>query len=76
MGEHISFDRSLYAPAAIESAVAAYHHLATFAVIVGDDHTEVQISEIDARVSDVLIDAFCNHALYETVVLGRATEPS
>lgn len=71
MADALIFDRSLYTPAAIEAAAAAYHHLATFVVTVGDDHTEVQISEIDERVADVLLDAFGNHALHETIALQR-----
>lgn len=70
----LSFSRSLYDKEAIDAAAEAFKALATFQVSAADDAITVSVSEIDARVADRLTDAFCNHALYETVARARAVE--
>ncbi len=74
----VVFSHSLYAPKAIEAAVQAYEGLAEFSISVsGPDlgsQTEVVISNIHQELKDDLVDAFCNHVLFETIVLHRSSE--
>lgn len=67
----LSFSRSLYVPAAVRDAVAAYQELAKFDVVEGADELIVKVSEPDPEVDD-LLDEFCNHVLFETVKQFRA----
>ncbi len=71
MADEIRFSRSLYSVEAVDAAVAAYAGLATFEVRQEGDDIAVSVTGIDARVVDRLVDAFCNHALFETVRLAR-----
>ena len=70
MAERIVFARSLYSPAAVRAAAAAYAELATIELQVADDTIEVTLSDPDPALADVVADEFCNHALHETI-LGR-----
>ncbi len=73
----LSFHRSLYPVDAVQSAVAAYAELATFAVDVGHDRTTVTITDVDADFADQadeFADSFCNHALFETIRSRRGTD--
>jgi hypothetical protein len=74
MTDEIAFDRSLYLPEAIAAAAAVYR-----------EHVQVELSEtadkIVAKLSGVVghdpqtvANAFCNHALYETIVRRRQQE--
>ena len=74
MAESVRFSRSLYRQEAIEAAVAAYGALAQLALEVHENDFTVSIDNIDERVADRLVDAFCNHALYETARLERHVE--
>ena len=71
MNERIEFPRSIYSLQAVEAAVEAYSKLASFEVSVLDDDIEVKVSKPAPKVADVLVDEFCNHVLYETVVRSR-----
>jgi hypothetical protein len=71
----LSFSRSLYTPAAVRQAVAAYQELAKFDVVDGGDELLVKISDPDPEVFD-LLDEFCNHVLFETVTEFRADKES
>jgi len=63
----VSFHKSLYAPEAVQAAASAYADLAKIVLQDHDHETLAQIDGVDERVPDV-IDAFCNHALYESIV--------
>ncbi len=71
MAEVIHFSRSLYRDDAIDAAAAAYGELATISVETLADDIVVSVSDIDERVADRLVDAFCNHALFETASRSR-----
>ena len=62
----VSFHRSLYAPEAVEAAAKADAALATITLEVHDHEVLARIENVDARVPDV-VDAFCNHALFESI---------
>ena len=72
--QRIEFASTLYDDAAVEAAVEAYGHLAKFAMSKNDHAIVVEVSEPDERVADRLVDALCNHALYETVSRTRAAQ--
>lgn len=72
MAEPLVFHRSLYAPEAVEAAVAAFGHLATLGVERREHEMVVRVDDVDARVADRFGDAFANHVLYETVVRARS----
>ena len=74
MAEVVEFSRSLYDVDAVRAAADAYGGLATIAVKTVGDHVRVEVSEIDPRVADRLVDALCNHALYNTVDRHRARQ--
>jgi len=74
MAESLQFSRSLYDKGAVDAAALAFAALASFEVTSEDDEIHVSVSEIDERVADRLVDAFCNHALYETVMRARKVE--
>jgi hypothetical protein len=67
----VSFHRSLYAPEAVEAAAKAYAALATITLEVHDHEVLARIENVDERVPDV-VDAFCNHALFESIVRVNA----
>ncbi len=71
----LSFHRSLYPPAAVAAAVAAYADLARFDVQEEDHRCRVEIADIDADFAefpDEFADSFANHVLFETVRARRA----
>ena len=72
MAEVIRFHRSLYDAEAIQEAAAAYDRLATIELHVAEYDVRAHISDIDGRVKDRLVDAFCNHALFATIARHRA----
>ena len=64
----VTFSRSLYRVDGIEAAAAAYAELAEITVIPGDSEVVVRFERPHPDMPrDQLVDAFCNHALFETV---------
>lgn len=74
MAETINFSTSIYRNDAVEAAAQAYGHLAKIRVEANEGNVVLHIEDIDERVSDRLVDALCNHALYETVARTRAED--
>ena len=70
----IEFNRRLYRDDAVEAAVEAYGHLATLSLERGEHTSIVEVRDPDERVADRLVDALCNHVLYETVSRSRAEQ--
>lgn len=71
----LDFDRSLYAPAAVQAAVEAYAGYAeSITVDEGPERLTVTLTGFDARYGDLIGDSFANHALFETVVATRQAE--
>ncbi len=64
----VRFSRSIYRLDGIEAAAEAYAGLARITVTPGDTEIVVDLCEPSADIpADELCDAFCNHALFETV---------
>ena len=70
MPRQIVFSRSLYLPEAIEATAAKYEQVATASVTTNEYEVQVLI-EADPGYGEELYDSFCNHALFETIVLSR-----
>jgi hypothetical protein len=64
----VTFSRSLYRIDGIESAAAAYAGLAQITVTPGESEIVVSLAQPHPDIpAQELVDAFCNHALFETV---------
>ena len=75
----LRFHRSLYHPEAIRGAAARFARLARFEVLEiglpgqsGSQEIRVRITEIPAALAARMEDEFCNHALFQTIQMGRA----
>ena len=71
MSQQIVFSTSLYSVEAVNLTVAAYRECAVFSIEIQDEDVVVVISDIHPSLQDVLVDAFCNHVLNETILLRR-----
>ena len=72
MDEQILFDDYLYDIDSVKAAAEAYDHLLDITIEQKDEKIAVTLGNIPEEHADVLKDAFCNHALYETIVRFRA----
>lgn len=73
MAERLSFARSLYQPAAVQAAAEAYGELARITVLPEEENAVVvEISDPHPDLAGELVDAFCNHVLFETIRHHRA----
>ena len=73
MPEHVTFDRSLYLPEAVEAVAAAYGEHARIEVTRSDESTVAVISPVVEDDPGLLVNAFCNHVLHETIARLRAS---
>ena len=64
----ITFDRSLYAPEAVEAAVAAYAGYAEIALEHTGDTIVAVVGAVSGGDREMIENSFCNHALQETIV--------
>ena len=72
MAEKLCFSTSLYRRDAIDAAVSAYHQLADFSISSENEgEVIVEIDKIHPNFAAVLVDSFCNHVLFETIVRYR-----
>ena len=71
MAEQVTFDRSLYLPEAVEAAAAAYGEHARIEVTRRDECTEAVIAPVPEHDPGLLVNAFCNHVLHETIARLR-----
>lgn len=71
MAEVVSFSKSLYALEGVEAAARAYSDLARIVVEDGETEVRVTVSDPHPDFADQVLDAFCNHALFETIVRTR-----
>ena len=69
MADKVTFSRSLYRLDGIEAAAQAYAEIAKIEV-TPNDHDIVVMFECE---HEGFLDAFCNHALFETVRRYRQT---
>jgi len=71
MAKRVTFDRSLYLPEAVEAAAAAYAEHAKIEVTPDADAVLAVISGVARGETDLVVNAFCNHVLHETIVRLR-----
>jgi hypothetical protein len=74
MAERIVFDRSLYLPEAVDAAAAAYAEHARITVTQEGDTTVVSIADVIEHDPQVVVHAFGNHVLHETITRMRQAE--
>ncbi len=67
----ITFDRSLYAPDAVEAAAATYAEYADIALEHSGDAVVAVVGAVRGADRDTIEHSFCNLALQETVVRMR-----
>jgi len=75
MGERISFHQSLYLREAVDAAAAAYREHARIEVTAAEDTVVVEISDVVEHDPKTVANAFCNHALHETIARRREAPP-
>jgi hypothetical protein len=75
MVEEIAFDRSLYLPDAIAAAAAAYSEHVHIELTETADKVVAKLSGVVGHDPQTVANAFCNHALYETIVRRRQEGP-
>jgi hypothetical protein len=72
----ITFDRSLYAPDAVEAAAAAYAEYADIAIERSGDAIVAVVGDVTGGDRQTIENSFCNLALQETIVrMRRAAAP-
>lgn len=59
--------KSLYALGAVQKAVHAYGSLAEFQVFEEEHSIRIEIQNIQEPYKNVLVDAFLNHVLFESI---------
>ena len=74
MAKRITFDRSLYLPEAVEAAAAAYAPHAKIEVTPTDDAVVAEISSVVGDDPNLVVNAFCNFVLQETIARMRQAE--
>jgi hypothetical protein len=67
----ITFDRSLYAPDAVEAAAAAYAEYADITLERSSNAVVADVGEVRGAERETIERSFCNLALQETVVRMR-----
>jgi hypothetical protein len=72
MAEPITFDHSIYSPESITAAAEAYAELLKVSLSAEDGCTTAQFESLDTEGGPFLVDAFCNHVLFETIQRFRA----
>ena len=76
MADPVTFDHSLYSPTSVESAAAAYGELLSISLAVEEGKTVATFADMDPEHGAMLVNAFCNHVLFETVQHRRSAEMS
>jgi len=71
MAEEIAFDRSLYLLEAVAAAAEVYSGHAQVELTQTADAIVAKLSGIVGHDPQTVARAFCNHALYETIVRQR-----
>jgi hypothetical protein len=74
MVDDIVFDESLYLPDAVAAAAAAYAEHVHVELTRTADAIVAKLSKIVGPDPQMVANAFCNHALYETIVRRRQAE--
>ena len=68
---NIPFSLSIYKKEAIEEAMYAYASYASFSVQEEKSTIVIEIQPLHESHASQIIDSFCNHVLFETIVLHR-----
>ena len=71
MADEIAFDASLYLPEAVAAAAAAYAEHAQIELTQTADAVVAKLSGVVGHDPRTVVNAFSNHALYETIVRRR-----
>ena len=74
MAESVTFDHSIYSPDSISAAVEAYAGLLSVTLADDEGATTARFDELDPDEGEMLVDAFCNHVLYESIQRNRINE--
>jgi hypothetical protein len=74
MADEIAFDGSLYLPDAIAAAAAAYAEHVQIEIVQAPDAIVAKFSGFAGDDPQTVMNAFCNHALYETIVRKRQSD--
>jgi len=74
MADPVTFDHSLYSPSSVESAASAYSDYLNISLSVDEGKTTASFTDLDEEHGLMLVDAFCNHVLFETIQTRRAEE--
>jgi hypothetical protein len=69
----LEFNTSLYALEAVQKSVQDYKECANFVIETTPTLILVVVDQIDPELQDVLVDAFCNHVLNETILFRRVS---
>ena len=69
--KNLSFSLSIYKKEAIEEAMCAYGSHARFSVQEEPYALLIEIDPLYEEHATQIIDAFCNHVLFESIVLHR-----
>ena len=69
--EKLSFSLSIYKKEAIEEAMYAYASHARFSITEEPYALFVEIDPLYEEHATQIIDSFCNHVLFESIVLHR-----
>lgn len=72
MAEPITFDHSIYSPGSISAAADAYAELLTVSLSADEGQTTAHFEGADVEDGQMLVDAFCNHVLFDTIQRYRA----
>ena len=72
MSKEIPFSLSIYRLAAIVSAMQLYAGHAEFSYTESEHDICVRIQPKNEAHAQLIIDSFCNHVLFETIVAYRA----
>jgi hypothetical protein len=68
----VKLHRALYTHDAIRRAASTFGEFASFTVRIDGEHFVVDLSEIDADVEGDVVAEFCNFALANTALRGKA----
>ena len=69
--KEISFSKSIYYFSAIKAAMEAYEAYASFEYVEHEYDVQLSIVPKQPQHAQLIMDAFCNHVLFESIVAHR-----
>ena len=70
-GRDLSFSKSIYHFSAIMAAIQVYDAYAHFEYIDREHEVQLTIAPKQEQHAQLIIDSFCNHVLFESIVAHR-----